>query len=38
VGQARARKRVEVDVLEKQWTGNTELVRIQSERTVQKSL
>ena len=38
VGQAPARKRVGVDSLEKLWTGNTELVRIQSEKTDQKSV
>jgi hypothetical protein len=38
VGQAPTRKRVGVDCLEKQWTGNTELVRIQSEKTDQKSV
>jgi hypothetical protein len=36
VGQARVRKRVGVDGAERQWTGNTELVRIQSEKTDQK--
>lgn len=38
VGQAPTRKRVGVDCLEKQWTGNTELVRIQSEKTDHKSV